>query len=95
MNFSEDLKFKVWGFSTSRIVLAVDVINLLFCFGCLTAQDHFLDYPIGNECAPVASMLVLTALFFCLLPPFDNFKLLLCWPLTAVTMIAMLFLVSL
>src|ERR1035437_5993273 len=95
MKISDELKFKVWGFSTSRVALTLDVINIAFCVGCLALEANYFHYSIGNDCGPVASMLFLNALILCFLPPYDNFKLLVCWPVTGFTLIPMILLPSL
>jgi|GEM_PF-6138620 len=88
-----ELQFKVWGFSTTRLAFVADILNMAFCFGLLAIEiRRLLPYSITEECRPMAAMLFLNALFFCFLPPYSWLKLHACWPLTAATSIPMLLL---
>ena len=76
MKFAEEFKFKVWGFSTSRMVLVLDALVFLYlvaAFGFLT--DKSLPDPGHDRIRvhlEIASGLVFFALIFCFLPPFDR-----------------------
>jgi hypothetical protein len=75
------------------MAVVVDILDFIFCFGLIAVQDHrYVPYPIGGDCRPIAAMLFLFALIFCFLPPYSRFKLHVCWPLTATTLIPMLML---
>jgi predicted membrane metal-binding protein len=87
-------KIKMFGFSTGRVVLILDVINIAFCISCRILEENYFHYSLGNECGPVASTLFLMALILCFLPRYDNFKLLVCWPLTALILVSMILYLS-
>jgi hypothetical protein len=96
MKIPDGCKFKLWGFSTTRMVLVLDSLNILFCFAGLALENsRYFNYPTGNVFAETAANLLFLALIFCFLPPYNRPKLYVCWPLTAFTMILMFCLVSL
>ena len=95
----EELKFRLWGFSTARMVLLLDALAFLYLLAAypLSADKGLPDPEHGRIAAHlgVVSWLVFAALVFCFLPPFSKTKLYVCWPLTAFLMVAVVVLASL
>ena len=99
MKFAEEFKFKVWGFSTSRLVLVLDALVFLYLVAAFVfLTDKSLPDPDHDRMRAhleIASWLVFLALIFCFLPPFNGRKLYVCWPLTALAMFTVMLLAPL
>ena len=94
MKIAEELKFKLWGFSSCRMVFLLDVLAILYVLAaCSFLVDKNLpdrNHDILGVHLGTAGCLIFLALIFCFLPPFNHAKLYICWPLTALAMILLL-----
>ena len=97
MKFAAEIKFKLWGFSTSRLVLMLHAAAILYVVGvCSLRVQESPPYPNWLEMEALMLLpvnLVALALVFCFLPPFDELKLYVSWPLTALAMLFAIFLI--
>jgi hypothetical protein len=91
---SDSFTFKLWGFSTCRMVVILDVLDFLYLITAFTFfADHGLPDPDHAKIYAhlgVASWVMVLALFFCFLPPFNKTKLYFCWPLTGLLIIVLM-----
>ena len=97
MNISDKLKFKLWGFSSNRVVLVLDALFFLYlvCVFSPVVQRHYPGCSVTQELLDPTGGLLELALFFCLLPPYNHTKLYICWPLTALAMFTVILLMPL
>jgi hypothetical protein len=99
MKIFDELKFRLWGFSTGRVVVLLDALAFLYllCAAFVSADKNLPDLDHGRIHAHLGavSWLLIGALVFCFLPPYNQTKLYFCWPLTAFLMVVLLLLTPL
>lgn len=93
MKFADEIKFKFWGFSSTRLVLVLNILFFLYLAGVYSPWLQNLS--ATRELLAPAGGLLEMALIFCFLPPYSKTKFYLCWPLTGLAMLILMLLIPL